>query len=64
MRDIDKKELESGRSPLEVLEGVDYCLDALFKETEKGIDDFVVKGLKFEELVGILLVVKDELKGR
>ena len=62
MKDIDKNEIESNRPSIDVIDGIDYCLDALYNDSSKSMDDFAVKGLKFEEIIGVLLLSKDEIK--
>lgn len=61
MKDIDKTVIESSRPNIDVLYGINYCLDALCNETTKSMDDFAVKNLKFEEIIGVLLLARDEI---
>lgn len=61
MKDFDKSELEAGRPSADLMEGIEYCLDALYKDSTKEISDFIVEGLTFEELIGVLLLAKDKI---
>ena len=62
MKGFDKKELESGRPSIDVLYGINYCLNALYAEPTKNMDDFAVKNLTYEEIIGVLLLAKDEIE--
>ncbi len=43
------------------LEAVDFCLNQLFKNTTKSLDDTVVGSCTYEELLGALLSARDEI---
>jgi hypothetical protein len=62
MKDYDQKELESGRPNIELLEGLEYCLNALYRDNTKNFTDKIVDGLTYEELIGVLLLAKDNAK--
>lgn len=61
MKDFDKSELEASRPSIDLIEGIEYCLDGLFQDKTRKISDFVVDGLTFEELIGVLLLAKDAI---
>ena len=63
MKDYNEQQLESSRPSIDVLDGINYCLDAFFSDAEKMTDDFVANGLTFEEIIGVLLLARDEIKG-
>ncbi|MCL1140225.1 hypothetical protein [Shewanella pneumatophori] len=62
MKDLDQTELESNRPGIDVLDGINYCLEAFYNETLKSTDDFAVNGLKFQEIIGVLLLAKDDIE--
>jgi hypothetical protein len=59
MRGRTKRELESARPTIDTLEAVDFCLQQLFRDRRHCIDEEVVAGLTFEELIGALLLSRD-----
>ena len=61
MKDYDQAFLE-GRRPTTItaLQGIDFCLEQLYGDKTKEITDEVVAGLTFEELIGILLLARDQ----
>ena len=62
MKDFTEAELTEGR-PKESLETcIDRCLFQLFNDKNKVVQDDVVTGLTFEELIGTLLLTKDLIK--
>lgn len=61
MKDITKEQLESYKPREDALWLVNFCLDALYDDTEHGFYDKVNRWLTFEELIGALLVVRDEI---
>ena len=54
--------LERSRPNITALKGVNFCLDQLYKDKTKSITDEIVQHLTFEELIGALLVARDELE--
>ncbi len=62
MKNITKEELEQGRPTIDVLEGLNFCLDQLYEDREHTFYQDIVKGLTFEELIGVLLLARDEVK--
>jgi hypothetical protein len=61
MKDFDRNELEASRPSIDVIEGIEYCLNNLYQDNTKKCSDFVVNGLMFEELIGVLLLAKDAI---
>ncbi|MBA4073625.1 MAG: hypothetical protein C0508_01205 [Cyanobacteria bacterium PR.023] len=62
MKDATKKELESRRPHLSGLKGINFCLSELYADKHKSIDGVVAGHCTYEELIGSLLVARDELK--
>jgi hypothetical protein len=61
MKDAWKETLESSRPDKDAMECIDFCLQQLYADNEHGIEDSIVFHLTFEELIGALLLAKDEL---
>jgi hypothetical protein len=61
MKDHSKDELEDSRPSQDARYLVNFCLDRLYEDREHVLNDFVVKGLTFEELIGSLLKIRDEI---
>lgn len=61
MKDFDRSDLEASRPSIDVMDGIEYCLNNLYQDNTKKVSDFVVKGLTFEELIGVLLLAKDAI---
>lgn len=59
MKDCSKELLEEGRPDIDTLEGIDFCLSNLYKDRKHFVTEEFVRGLTFEELVGVLLLAKD-----
>jgi hypothetical protein len=62
MKDCTKKALSATRPTKTAKETVSFCLSQLFKDKTHMIEDEIVKGLTFEELIGALLLAQDSLK--
>lgn len=62
MKDVTQQELEESRPHIDVDEGIDGCLNALFKDKKHKTTEEIVRGLTFEELIGVLLLARDEIK--
>lgn len=62
MKDYSREGLESSRPSVGALDAVNFCLECLYKDEEKTLNDFVAWGMSFEELVGALLVARDGLE--
>ena len=60
MKDVTKKELELNRPSVDVITCIEHSLKMLYKDKTKSVFDEVVKGLTFEELIGTLLLSRDE----
>ena len=61
MKDYSREQLEDGRPSQDAQYLVNFCLDRLYADRGHVLNDLVVKGLTFEELIGALLKVRDEL---
>lgn len=59
-----RESLESSRPKKDVDDCVDFCLNRLFDDKVHSVEDKVVEGLTFEELIGALLLAKDSLEER
>jgi len=64
MKDYSKEALSASRPKKDVEDCINFCLNQLFNDNTHEIEDEVVEGLTFEELIGALLLVKDELEER
>lgn len=62
MKDASKITLQASRPSITALDGVNFCLGQLYKDKTKNITDEIVHHLTFEELIGTLLIVRDELE--
>lgn len=63
MLDVSQEELESGISntKIDAESSVGFVLKKLYEDKEHGVEDEVVNGLTFEELVGALLLAKEHI---
>ena len=59
MKDFTRSELESARPDRDLAECANFCLEALYSDSERNLKDSVVPGLTFEELIGTLLLARD-----
>ena len=64
MKDFAREDLEGSRPSISVEETVDFCLKRLYADRAHCIDEEVVRGLSFEELIGALLLARDQAKER
>ena len=62
MKDFTQSELEDGRPIIPVIEGIEFCLNQLYADKTHTITDDIVERFTFEELIGVLLLARDELK--
>jgi hypothetical protein len=61
MKDFRKEQLEVGRPKINPLDGINFCLECLYADQEKTIMDNVAGGCSYEELIGVLLLARDEI---
>jgi len=62
MKDKSREELESTRPrQITALEGIEFSLDRLYADRNHDIGDMIVHSLSFEELIGALLLARDDL---
>lgn len=65
MKDYTKEELALGggqRPDKEGIELLHFCLEMLYEDNTKSISNTIVNNLTYEELIGALLVAKEELE--
>jgi hypothetical protein len=62
MKDFDKEQLEQERPNGRGRNLLTYCLERLYEDETRTVEDMIVKGLNFEELIGAMLVALDELE--
>lgn len=62
MRDYSQEILEESRPNVSPAEAVDFCLRQLYRDRRHETEDEVVARLTFEELIGALLLAKDEIE--
>jgi len=62
MKDKSQTELESTRPRNTALETVEFSLSRLYADKTACIGDEIVDRLTFEELIGALLMARDELR--
>jgi hypothetical protein len=61
MKDSSQQALEEGRPAITGLHGVESCLARLYADETKCTSEEIVGSLTFGELIGALLVARDEL---
>ena len=59
MKDVPRHMLIMNRPTIDLHEGIRFCLESIFDDKEHYISDEIVKGLTFEELIGVLLLARD-----
>ena len=59
MKDVPRHRLVMNRPTIDLHEGIRFCLESIFDDKEHNISDELVKGLTFEELIGVLLLARD-----
>ena len=62
MKDLTQNELEENRPSITALEGINFCLKQLYEDNTRLISDYIVHNFTFEELIGALLLARDELQ--
>jgi hypothetical protein len=62
MKDLRRKDLEESRPSGSAEDLLEFCLEALYRDKEHVVGDVVVYGLTYEELIGALLMVRDEIE--
>ena len=60
MKDILEETLRSSRPKVGGKFAVQHCLHHLYKDNKHCLEEEIVKGLTFEELIGALLLAQDE----
>ena len=66
MKDYTQEQLEAGRPHFthDAVDLVDFCLHRLYIDRNKSLHDELAYGLTYEELIGALLLARDELTAR
>jgi hypothetical protein len=62
MKDVSREYINRGRPDEDTLWLLDFCLDALYKDTKHKFNEDINKNLTYEELLGTLLKAKDEIQ--
>jgi len=62
MKDRSQREIEASRPTVLVDQAVRHCLAALIRDKKHRMQDEIVDGLTFEELLGGLLLCRDILE--
>lgn len=62
MRNCSKRELTASRPEMSAFSAVDFCLNQLYRDRSKRLNDLVAKNLSYEELIGALLLARDLAK--
>ncbi len=62
MKDFTEAQFRNGRPDIHAKESIKFCLDRIFEDAKHGINNEIVKGLDFEELIGTLLLAETEIK--
>ena len=62
MKDFTKEQWEEGRPKISAVEGIEFSLACLYRDFEREAADIVAGGMTYEELIGVLLVARDELE--
>ena len=62
MRSHSQETIESSRPKENVLTTIEHCLRRLYADTKTDLNQLVVQGLTYEELIGALLLARDALK--
>ena len=61
MKDANRKKLESSRPMGCALDLIDHCLSRFYRDKDHFTEEVIISGLTFEEVIGALLVARDEL---
>lgn len=63
MRGLTKEQLESATIPDDpyILDKIEHCLRALYEDKKHNIEEEIVRGLSFEEVIGTLIQARDEI---
>lgn len=62
MKNISMEKLESERPDLQPENAVQFCLESLYQDNTKKLDDYVCEGCTYEELIGALLLARDAIR--
>ena len=60
MRDFGKEQLEVSRPEWSALDTLNFCLNKLYADKQHNVSDSVCTGMSYEELIGCLLLARDE----
>jgi hypothetical protein len=62
MKGLTKDQLLSSVPSIKIKDGASYCIQQLIADTEHSIKEEIVRGLTYEEVIGILLLVLREIE--
>jgi len=59
MRDVDKDDIEHGRPGCSAEHAINNALECIYADGIHGLADYVSPNLRYEELIGTLLLARD-----
>ena len=59
LKGYSREALEENRPSISAAHGIAFCLERLYEDNAHSIDEEVVRGLTYEELIGSLLLSRD-----
>jgi hypothetical protein len=62
MKDVTGLTLHKGPTQIQPLEAVEFCLDRLDADNEHLVEEEIAKSLTYEEVIGALILARDELR--
>ncbi len=62
MKYFSKSELETGRPLISAKTAINFCLNQLYADQTHSINNLVVDGLTYKELIGSLPRARDEIE--
>ena len=63
MKDETKEELEQVRPVVDAIIAINFCLNELYNDKNKSVNDVFVGNCTYKNLIGALLKARDELSG-
>jgi hypothetical protein len=62
MKDTTKQRIEGSRPNVSAEEAINYCLRKFVSDQEHEMEDMVCDELSYEEVIGALLLARDQVK--
>lgn len=59
MKDANRAELEAHRPAIPAAQAIQFCLDQLYRDRTKTLEEYVAGSCTYEELIGALLLARD-----